>query len=67
MTPVSSMEPSAQIISRFIPASYFIAMVRGVFLKGLGFGHFGYDLLMLAIFTGVVYSVAILGFRKRAG
>ena len=67
MTPVSSMEPSAQIISRLIPASYFIAMVRGVFLKGLGFGHFAYDLLMLAIFATVVYSVAILGFRKRAG
>jgi ABC-2 type transport system permease protein len=67
MTPVSSLEPSAQIISRLIPASYFIAMVRGVFLKGLGFDHFAYDLLMLATFAAVVYSVAILGFRKRAG
>ena len=67
MTPVSSMEPSAQIISRLIPASYFITMVRGVFLKGLGFGHFAYDLLTLATFTAVVYGIAILGFRKRAG
>jgi ABC-2 type transport system permease protein len=67
MTPVSSMEPSAQIISRFIPASYFIAMVRGVFLKGLGFAHFASDLLTLALFATVVYTIAILGFRKRAG
>ena len=65
MTPVSSMEPSAQIISRLIPASYFIAMVRGVFLKGLGFGHFGPDLLTLGAFAVVVYSIAIVGFRKR--
>ena len=67
MTPVSSMEPSAQVISRLIPASYFIAMVRGVFLKGLGFQHFAYDLLTLGMFAAVVYSIAILGFRKRAG
>jgi ABC-type multidrug transport system permease subunit len=67
LTPVSSMEPSAQIISRLIPASYFISMVRGVFLKGLGFRHFAYDLLTLGTFAGVVYTIAILGFRKRAG
>jgi ABC-2 type transport system permease protein len=67
MTPVSSMEPSAQIISRLIPASYFITMVRGVFLKGLGFQHFASDLLTLATFAAVVYTIASLGFRKRAG
>jgi ABC-2 type transport system permease protein len=67
MTPVSSMERSAQIISRLIPASYFISMVRGVFLKGLGFEHFAYDLLTLGTFTAVVYGIAILGFKKRAG
>ena len=65
MTPVSSMDPSAQFISRLIPASYFIAMVRGVFLKGLGFRHFGSDLLTLGTFAGAVYFVAIMGFRKR--
>jgi ABC-2 type transport system permease protein len=67
MTPVSGMERSAQIISRFIPASYFITMVRGVFLKGLGFGHFAFDLVTLGTFAAVVYGIAILGFRKRAG
>jgi ABC-2 type transport system permease protein len=49
------------------PASYFITMVRGVFLKGLGFRHFTYDLLALATFAAAVYGIAILGFRKRAG
>jgi ABC-type multidrug transport system permease subunit len=67
MTPISSMEPSAQAISRFIPASYFMAMVRGVFLKGLGFGQYTYDMLTLGAFAVVVYTVATLGFRKRAG
>jgi ABC-2 type transport system permease protein len=67
LAPVSSMEPTAQVISRLIPASYFIAMVRGVYLKGLGFRQVGGDLLTLAAFAVVVYTAAILGFRKRAG
>jgi ABC-2 type transport system permease protein len=67
MTPVSSMERSAQMISRLIPASYFITMVRGVFLKGLGFSAYAYDLLTLGAFAAVVYTIAILRFRKRTG
>jgi ABC-2 type transport system permease protein len=67
MTPISSMEPSAQVISRFIPASYFMAMVRGVFLKGLGFRQYAGDMLTLVVFAVVVYTVATLGFRKRVG
>lgn len=67
MTPLSSMDRTAQIISRFIPASYFMAMVRGVFLKGLGLREYWHDLLTLCGFTVVVYTIAILGFRKRAG
>ena len=42
-------------------------MVRGVFLKGLGFGHFAFDLVTLGTFAAVVYGIAILGFRKRGG
>ncbi len=67
ITPVSSMEPSAQAISRLIPASYFMAMVRGVYLKGLGFREFAGDLLTLSVFALVVYGIAILRFRKKAG
>jgi ABC-2 type transport system permease protein len=67
LSPLSSMDRSAQIISRFIPASYFMAMVRGVYLKGLGFDAFARDLLTLVAFTLVVYSLAIAGFRKRTG
>ncbi len=67
MTPVSSMDPAAQAISRLIPASYFMTMVRGVFLKGLGFREYAGDLGALALFALVVYTVATLRFRKKAG
>jgi ABC-type multidrug transport system permease subunit len=66
MTPISSMDRTAQMISRVIPASYFMTMVRGVFLKGLGFDRYAHDLGALAAFTLLVYTLAIAGFRKRA-
>lgn len=66
MTPISSMEPTAQIISRLIPASYFMTMVRGVFLKGLGFHEYIGDLATLGLFAAIVYTLATIGFRKRA-
>ncbi len=65
ITPISSMDPSAQMISRLIPASYFMGMARGIFLKGLGFTFYITDFGALAVFAAVLYTIAILGFRKR--
>jgi len=65
MAPIASMDRSAQAISRLIPASYFMGMARGVFLKGLGFGHYLSDLSSLAVFAAVVFTIAVLTFKKR--
>ncbi|MBZ5702382.1 MAG: ABC transporter permease [Acidobacteriia bacterium] len=67
MTPIASMDRSAQMISRVIPASYFMGMARGVYLKGLGFFYYLPDFLTLLLFAAVVYGIAVLGFRKRVG
>ncbi len=65
ITPIASMDPSAQMISRLIPASYFMGMARGIFLKGLGFTFYIADFGALTVFAVVLYTIAILGFRKR--
>lgn len=65
MSPIASMDRSAQAISRLIPASYFMGMARGVFLKGLGLRYYLPDFASLAAFAAVVFSIAVLGFRKR--
>ncbi len=65
ITPIASMGPPAQMISRLIPASYFMGMARGIFLKGLGFTFYVADFAALAVFAAVVYTIAIVGFRKR--
>jgi ABC-type Na+ efflux pump permease subunit len=67
ITPIAAMDRSAQLISRLLPASYFMSMARGVFLKGLGFSYYAMDLLTLALYGAVIYLIAILAFRKRMG
>ncbi|MBZ5502024.1 MAG: ABC transporter permease [Acidobacteriia bacterium] len=67
LTPIASMDRSAQMISRVIPASYFMGMARGVFLKGLGFYYYIPDFLTLCAFAFVVYGIAIIAFRKKVG
>jgi ABC-type multidrug transport system permease subunit len=67
MSPVASMDRTGQAISRLIPASYFMDMARGVFLKGLGFDHYLRDFVTLAMYAAVVFTIAALMFRKRAG
>jgi len=67
MTPVASMDPTGQFIAHLIPATYFMEMVRGVYLKGLGFGFYWSDLLALMLYTVVVYVAAWALFKKRIG
>ncbi len=65
MSPIASMDRPARAISRLIPASYFMGMARGVFLKGLGLRQYAPDLTALTIFGAVVFGIAVLAFRKR--
>ncbi len=63
--PVSSMEISGQIISKFIPATYFLGVVRGIYLKEASLSFYGKDLLSLVIYTLTVYFLSILKLVKR--
>lgn len=67
MAPITSQDITGQIVSRFIPATYFMGMVRGIYLKGLGFSYYAWDLLTLTIYATIVYSISILPFKKRVG
>lgn len=64
-SPITSMSKTGQLISKTIPASYFMGIVRGVYLKGIGIESYFADLVSLIIYSIVVYLIAILSFRKR--
>ena len=52
------------MISRLIPASYFMGMARGIFLKGLGFRFYIADFAALMAFSTTVYGIAIMASER---
>ncbi len=66
MYPVDNMEPWARRIADFLPIQYFIAMLRGVFMKGVGFETLGDESLALGGIGLVLMILAVLRFRKRS-
>jgi ABC-2 type transport system permease protein len=62
--PVEGMPPGAQYLAHVIPLTYYLRIVRGIVLKGVGWEHLWPNLLPLAAFGAVVFSLAVLRFRK---
>ena len=54
--PIASMPTFLQVVTRIVPARYFLVALRGIVLKGVGPADFWSDVVAL-----VVYAVAILG------
>ena len=65
MTPISSMPRIIQAFTYLIPARYFIIMVRGIFLKGFGFGDIWRELLLLAAFAAIVLAGCVRRLKLR--
>ncbi len=67
VTPVASMDAVGQFIAQLIPATHFMTLVRGSYLKGLGFAYYWPQLGALAVYTLVIYALAWGALRKRIG
>jgi ABC-2 type transport system permease protein len=62
--PIASMPEALQAITYAVPARYFLAVLRGIVLKGTGPAFFWQELAALAIFAIVVLSLASLRLRR---
>jgi ABC-2 type transport system permease protein len=67
ITPVASMDAVGQFIAQLIPATHFMTVVRGNYLKGFGIGYYWPQLAALAFYTLVIYAAAWLFLKKRIG
>ncbi len=63
--PVENMPKVIQYITYFIPLRYFIVIVRGIILKGVGFDHLVNEFLALFVFGVVILLLASLRFNKK--
>lgn len=64
MFDLSSMPKALQIVSYAVPARYFITVVRGVFLKGVGFRVLWGQSLGMIVFATVGLGLAVHAFKK---
>ena len=62
--PIEGMPTVAQYLSATIPLTYFLRIVRGIVLKGVGFSYLWPSLLPLLVFGVIIFSLAVLKFRK---
>ena len=63
--PIASMPAFLQVVTRIVPARYFLVALRGIVLKGTGPGVFWADLVALAVFAFLILGLASLRLRRQ--
>ncbi len=62
--PIEGMPDVAQYLAHVIPLTYYLRIVRGIILKGVGLDVVWPSLLPLLAFGVVVFTLSVLRFRK---
>lgn len=62
---IFNMPKWVQAITYFIPARYFITILRGIYLKGIGISDLWFESLCLALFAWLATGAAIKKFKKK--
>jgi ABC-2 type transport system permease protein len=62
---ISSMPAPIQMITALIPARYFLNVLRGIYLKGIGLEILAGETLLLVLFSGMMVILAVWKFRKK--
>jgi len=63
--PISSMPVFLQLVTRIVPARYFLVALRGIVLKGVGPEVFWFDLAALGVFAVAILGLASLRLRRQ--
>ena len=63
--PRDAMPGIINFVGDFIPLTYFLNILRGVILKGVGLEYLMKDVILLTLFTIALLSLASVKFKKR--
>jgi len=67
MFPIENMPPVIQYITYLIPMRYFLEIIRGIFLRGVGLEYLWPQALALAAFGVGIIALSAKRFSKRLG
>ena len=65
--PIDNMPKFIQVITYIMPLRYYFNIVRGLFLKGVGFTELWLDALLMFILGIIIFTISVLRFKKRIG
>jgi len=63
--PIKSMPKVIQAVTYVVPARYFLEIIRGIMLKGTSIAVYGWQILALVIFAGVVLGFSARNMQKK--
>ena len=65
MFAIDTMPSVLQALSYIVPARYFVAILKGLFLKGVGIDIIGIQILFLFLFAVVVFGLAVRKIKRQ--
>jgi ABC-2 type transport system permease protein len=63
--PVESMPWLLRILSNVVPGRWFVAIARGIMLKGVGLAYVWRETLILAVMAAVLLAASVHSFKER--
>jgi ABC-2 type transport system permease protein len=63
--PIENMPAALRAITYVVPARYFLVVIRGIFLKGVGLAVLWKELVFLSLFAGLMLVASSAKFHKR--
>lgn len=67
MFPIEAMPPPAQWLAAVVPLTYFLRIIRGIVLRGVGIEYLWYEVGILAIVGVVTLLISAARMRRRLG
>jgi len=65
MYAISNMPTPIQVITHLIPARYFVTLLKGIYLKGVGLEILAVEAVLLTVFGAAMVVLANVKFRKK--
>ncbi len=62
---IENMPPAIQFVTHFVPARYFVTILKGIFLRGVGLEVLWVDFLFLIAFSAIVFTLATMKLRQK--
>lgn len=62
---IDNMPYVLQLISYTVPARYFITLIKGIYLKGIGLEILGFEAFLLVVYGAIVFTIAHAKLQKK--